>query len=174
MTYDQTEVEHFRQQKALFFRRNKNAPLRGDAVEGMNYFPISTEFVFEAKLEPLQTAQRVWFAMSRGEAEAYIPEALAHFDYAGNTYTLVLYRPDGSDDSSRLFMPFTDSSNGQETYPAGRYLEVVPERETARLDFNFAYNPYCAYSEQFRCPIPPKENRLDFAVQAGEKSYQAP
>ena len=171
--YDRTEVEHFRQQKALSFRRNKDAPLRGDAVKGMTYFPITPAFVFEARLELIQAAKRVWFAMSRGEAEPYFPHALAEFFYQEKPYYLTLYRPDGSEDVTRLFLPFTDLSNAQETYKAGRYLEVSPEGSNARLDFNFAYNPYCAYAEQFRCPIPPKENRLPFAVLAGEKNYQA-
>ncbi len=171
--YDRAEVEHFRQQKALSFRRNKHAPLRGDEVNGMTYFPITVVFVFEARLELIEGAKRVWFAMSRGEAEAYFPYALAEFRYQETPYFLTLYRPDGSEDASRLFLPFTDLSNGQETYEAGRYLEVSPEGGKARLDFNFAYNPYCAYSEQFRCPLPPKENKLDFAVSAGEKKYQA-
>lgn len=169
--YDRTEVERFRQQKARFFRRNKHAPLRGDAVNAMSYFPISAEFVFRAALERFEAPKRIWFAMSRGEAEAYFPFAQASFSYKEKTYGLTLFIPDGSTDSRRLFLPFADLSNAHESYAGGRYLEVSPEDDSAILDFNFAYNPYCAYAEQFRCPLVPKENRLDFAVYAGEKTY---
>ena len=71
------------------------------------------------------------------------------------------------------FIPFVDAQAGKETYGAGRYLdpEVLPDGRLV-LDFNLAYNPYCAYNERYSCPIPPAENRLEAVIQAGEKSYK--
>jgi hypothetical protein len=72
-----------------------------------------------------------------------------------------------------LFLAFGDETSARETYGAGRYLDVkkVPGSSTITLDFNLAYNPYCAYSDGFSCPLPPKENLLSIAINAGEKTY---
>ena len=77
-------------------------------------------------------------------------------------------------DGDELFLPFADATSGKETYPSGRYLEVheLPDGRVV-ADFNYAYNPYCAYNEQWTCPIPPAENRLPVAIRAGERSPRA-
>ncbi|MCI0396478.1 MAG: DUF1684 domain-containing protein, partial [Chloroflexi bacterium] len=74
--------------------------------------------------------------------------------------------------------PFRDTTNGQETYGAGRYLDshrpglnqLGPDR--FEVDFNYSYNPYCAYSEYYSCPLPPRENWLKVPIRAGEKNYE--
>ncbi len=72
-----------------------------------------------------------------------------------------------------LFLPFTDLTNSKETYGAGRYIEVKSGNgNTITIDFNKAYNPYCAYNEAYSCPIPPKENRMAIGILAGEKTYK--
>jgi uncharacterized protein (DUF1684 family) len=71
-----------------------------------------------------------------------------------------------------LFIPFNDLTNGMETYGGGRYLDVQQgEGDTLTLDFNKAYNPYCAYNPKYSCPIPPDENKLDVEIRAGEKNF---
>jgi len=171
LSYNPREVQLFRRQKAAFFRRDDHSPLQGDDVEGLRYFSVSNDFVFTASLNILDLDQRVWLATSTGDSEPYNRYALAVFTYQQKTHSLTLFRPEGSQDSNRLFIPFNDESNSKESYTAGRYLEVSPDATSVTLDFNYAYNPYCAYSERFRCPIPPAENRLEFAVYAGEKNY---
>ncbi len=78
-----------------------------------------------------------------------------------------------ADGSGGLFLPFQDGTTGEETYPAGRYLNLIPSSQTGpyELDFNMAYNPSCAYggAERFACPVTPAENRLDVRVAAGER-----
>jgi uncharacterized protein (DUF1684 family) len=72
-----------------------------------------------------------------------------------------------------LFLPFTDLTNGNETYGSGRYIDLrIPERETIIIDFNKAYNPYCAYNYGYACPIPPKENKLKVEIRAGVMAPQ--
>jgi uncharacterized protein (DUF1684 family) len=72
-----------------------------------------------------------------------------------------------------LFIPFTDETNGNETYEVGRYLELrIPKSDEVILDFNLCYNPYCSYSPNYSCPIPPEVNRLPIEVRAGEKKYK--
>lgn len=74
-----------------------------------------------------------------------------------------------------LFLPFTDATTGVETYESGRYIDLLTTdivNNTVTIDFNKAYNPYCAYvSDVYNCPIPPKENHLRVAIRAGEKMY---
>lgn len=71
-----------------------------------------------------------------------------------------------------LFLPFLDNTNGEETYGGGRYVDIrVPEGDTMVIDFNKAYNPYCAYSGRYSCPIVPRENYLDTEIKAGVKAF---
>ena len=73
-----------------------------------------------------------------------------------------------------LLIPFTDTTNGKETYGGGRYIDfAIPASEMVTLDFNLAYNPSCAYSSRYSCPIPPRENRLKAEIRAGEKTYRS-
>jgi uncharacterized protein (DUF1684 family) len=75
-------------------------------------------------------------------------------------------------DSPTFFLPFTDTTSGTESYGAARYIELQPlAGERYRLDFNMAYNPFCAYNPEWACPIAPPENNLGFAVRAGERKY---
>ena len=72
-----------------------------------------------------------------------------------------------------LFLPFMDDTNGEQTYAGGRYIDLrIPEGNTLKIDFNKAYNPYCAYNEKYSCPIVPRENYLDVAVKAGVKVFK--
>ncbi len=73
----------------------------------------------------------------------------------------------------KLFVPFNDYTNGVSSYGGGRYLDIdIPAGDKTIIDFNFAYNPYCAYHDRWSCPIPPSENNLDIEVEAGVKSYE--
>jgi hypothetical protein len=104
---------------------------------------------------------------STGEVQHYERHGRFTFSVDGLPATLTIYRgPHG------YFLPFVDSLAGKETYPAGRYLE--PEEVTRtrfHVNFNSAYNPYCAYNELWSCPIPPAENRIPVPVRAGEKLF---
>src|SRR5205823_4054425 len=81
---------------------------------------------------------------------------------------LMLY---ASDDSDELFVPFRDATSGQETYGAGRYLEIHAHGDNVVIDFNYAYNPNCAYDPAWSCPLPPIENWLKVPIRAGEKAF---
>jgi uncharacterized protein (DUF1684 family) len=101
-----------------------------------------------------------------------------HFELDGEQYILEVYQ--SPEISSRpgyedyLFIPFTDLTNGDETYDVGRYLEFsIPSSEEVVVDFNLCYNPYCSYSARYSCPIPPEANRLGIPIKAGEKKYKS-
>ena len=93
------------------------------------------------------------------------------FTFAGESHTLGAFVPDGTQQIASLFVPFADATTGTETYSAGRYLDIHPTATGIyTIDFNTAYNPYCAYNQTYECPYPPPANRLKVPVRAGEKS----
>ena len=106
---------------------------------------------------------------STGDKAVYLRWARVSFQVEGQGATLTVYRDPGS---GALFLPFQDANAGGETYGSGRYLEVE-EAANGRLhlDFNYAYNPYCAYSDGWSCPMPLPENRLHVPIRAGEQNY---
>ena len=106
---------------------------------------------------------------STGEAQPFLRWGTFTFAVEGETATLTLYR--GQHDSE-FFLPLADATSGKESYGAGRYLDVTPLDDGRFLvDFNYAYNPYCAYNSRWSCPIPPAENRLRVPIHAGEKRF---
>jgi len=111
-----------------------------------------------------------------GERRVFRREGHVRFERAGETVDLQLYREiEPSGPSATFWVPFSDGGAGHETYPAGRYLDIVPNPDgTVTLDFNRAYNPYCAYGWAYSCPMAPPENRLKIAVRAGERGYHRP
>lgn len=104
----------------------------------------------------------------------YLEYAFAEFELNGESCKLLILEiMEEGPYRGTLFLAFADATSANETYGAGRYLDVkkVPGASSVILDFNQAYNPYCAYSEKYSCPFPPKENILKIAIQAGEKKY---
>ena len=110
---------------------------------------------------------------SAGPNVRYLRVATFTFEVGGIDQTLAAYQQE-VDGGEPLFVPFRDKTTGQQTYPGGRYMEFEADRaledgDTFTLDFNLAYNPFCAYSETFACPLPPEENWLDVVIPAGER-----
>jgi Uncharacterized conserved protein len=108
-----------------------------------------------------------------GTEVRYLREVTFTFEIDGTERTLGGYRQE-ADEKTTLFVPFRDKTTGQETYYQGRYMEFeseepVSDGDTVTLDFNLAYNPFCAFSDTFSCPLPPEENWLETTVPAGEK-----
>ena len=112
---------------------------------------------------------------SDGKEEHYLEYAYADFKLHGKAQRLlILELMDMGPNRGKLFLAFADETSANETYGAGRYLDVTRTSgsNTITLDFNKAYNPYCAYNDEFSCPFPPKENLLTVAIMAGEKNYK--
>ncbi|HIE21441.1 MAG TPA: DUF1684 domain-containing protein, partial [Acidimicrobiia bacterium] len=105
---------------------------------------------------------------SDGQERIYRRTGRVTVEIAGQTVTLTLY----STDQPGYFLPFRDATSGKTTYGAGRYLDIDPNGDgTVTIDFNRAYNPFCAYNEAYSCPLPPIENWLEVSVEAGEKDF---
>ncbi len=139
------------------------------AFHALRYFPPASKWVTTARFEPRAQPDTVQFPTSKGSLDPYLHVGTLRFELGGRTQSLELYR---APDDGHWFLPFSDRTSGRSTYGAGRYLDPeVVEGEPVRLDFNRAYNPYCAYNAEWICPLPPPGNRLGLAVEAGEKSF---
>lgn len=163
-----------RQQKDFYFKNSPYSPLPPglqDRFTGLNYFAPDPALAFEITPEPFIDQANVRLQTTTGEVRSYLRWGRVSFTVEGQQAQLTLYYTPGQ---PAFFVPFRDSTNGDETYDAGRYVEVerLPDGKV-RLDFNLAYNPFCAYSAQWSCPIPPAENRLSIAIRAGEKKPNA-
>lgn len=165
-----SELTDYRAEKDEFFKRHPQSPLtpqqRG-AFLGLQYFPENEALRLEVQVEPLQDQQPMQMQTSTGGIQEYVRHGRFKFDVDGQAAELTIYRNEHG-----YFLPFVDSLAGKETYPAGRYLE--PEALPGNrffVDFNVAYNPYCAYNEMWSCPITPPENRLKVPIRAGEKLF---
>jgi uncharacterized protein (DUF1684 family) len=144
----------------------------------LRYYPAYFALRLVAQMEALPDNAPVQMATSDGAFRAFVRAARLHFAIDGQPYTLIGYRSadDADDPAAALFIPFRDALSGKETYGAGRYLDVHPETAAdgtsiVELDFNLAYNPYCAYNDNYSCPITPVENTLPVAIHAGERNY---
>ena len=135
------------------------------------YFAASPAYRVPASLaaDP-QTGRVLQMATSTGQPRPTQVMGTLQFVLLGRPLTLEAFAEEGSN-GQRLFVPFTDETTGHETYAAGRYIDL--DRTATGIyviDFNTAYNPYCAYNPRYDCPVPPKENRLPVAIRAGEKA----
>jgi len=164
------DLKEFRQKKDEFFEEDPQSPLTWEQkkdFKGLKYFPEAPELRFDVEVTEIPGNQQIRMATSTGGAQTYRKYGRFHFTVDGKDAVLTLY----SDDHG-YFLPFVDSLAGKETYPAGRYLEPhqLPDGKI-HVDFNLAYNPYCAYNERWECPLTPSENRLDVPIRAGEMMF---
>ncbi len=159
-----------RQEKDKFFKANPYAPLSPQQqakFDHLNYYDPNPALVFTITPEVFAEKSNVKMQTSTGETRYYQRWGKIAFQVDGQKAELTLYAAPGDE---QFFVPFKDATNGTETYGAGRYIEVEPEPDCKiHIDFNAAYNPYCAYSPHWSCPIPPMENRLKVPIRAGEK-----
>ena len=155
-----------------------NSPLDTNTIRNVRFYQPNDTFVFETIFLPLADSTILNFPTSSGEEKEYRPYAKVFFRFGGSMHQLTMYEslrfanhPLFGD---KLFLPFWDDTNSLETYGGGRYLDIRKsdlDSGNFQLDFNKAYNPWCAYSDGFSCPIPPAENRLSFEVRAGEQDF---
>ncbi len=105
---------------------------------------------------------------TRGQVQNFHRYGLVHFQVDGNGTQVTLY---AAAQAHELFLPFRDATSGKETYGAGRYLDLHADADEIVIDFNYAYNPNCAYNPDWNCPLPPVENWLKVPIRAGEKNF---
>ena len=162
-------LTEYRKHKDQFFKLDLHSPLSPEqkrVFTGLKYYPENPALRFDVTVERFAERQTVQMQTSTGEVRNYVKYGAFHFEVDGQPATLTVYTSGQND----VFVPFADATSGGETYGAGRYLELERlEDDRFHVDFNLAYNPWCVYSPNYSCPIPPKENRLTVPIRAGEK-----
>jgi uncharacterized protein (DUF1684 family) len=146
------------------------------SFKSLDFFPINTKFIVEAKFVRLPNEKIFKMKTSTSRTPEYVKYGELLFTIDGKDFKLNLYqnieliKKAGFEDY--LFLPFSDLTCGKESYIGGRYIDMrIPKGNTIIIDFNKAYNPYCAYNHKYSCPIVPLENDLEIAILAGVKKF---
>ncbi len=169
------EVRKDRLEKDKYLLTAPNTPIKASDMElfaGLSYYPVDKSFVFETVLRRLPVPEEVTIATSKDRPRIMLHLGALPFMVGAQQCELQVYAPKDTSDGNYWFVPFIDPTNGEETYGGGRYIDIDDiASDTVFLDFNYAYNPYCAYNERYDCPIPPVENVLPVPIRAGERNY---
>jgi uncharacterized protein len=167
-----------RQEKDIEFKSGRDSPIPEKdraSFSSLAYFDLNAAFRFRTKLNRYFKPERIRLSTNTGEIHSALKYGYFEFEIKGETYKLQVYRvEDVPEDAGGpyLFVPFRDATNGRETYEAGRYIDLKENTSGIYdLDFNRAYNPYCAYGKGYSCPLPPAENTIPIKIEAGEKKY---
>lgn len=167
--YDTEALIAQRREKDQFFKASPHSPLsqeQQDAFTGLNYYAPNPDLNLTVQVRRLEGDNEIVIETTTGDTRRYRRYGSFEFTVDGQTVQLTIYEaPHG------FFLPFVDANAGSETYPAGRYLE--PDDlggNEFQVDFNQAYNPFCAFGSGWSCPVTPPENRLSVAIRAGEKN----
>lgn len=161
------------------FKVVDKSPLSTDQIDhflGLQYFDIDEKYKVEAHLQFEDTGAIIKLKTSTDRLPDYKVFGNVVFELEGREFNLKAYQNINHQKDSLyrdfLFLPFTDDNSTVTTYGGGRYIDFkIPETKTFIIDFNKAYNPYCAYNHRWSCVIPPRENSLPIAINAGEKKY---
>jgi uncharacterized protein len=164
-------LETFRHEKDEAFRLDPDSPLDPEQrrlFTGLRYFPPNPALDLTPEIQELEPKTEIEIQTSTGDLRRYERFGQVTFEVDGEPVRLTVFRAGGG-----FFLPFVDSLAGKETYGAGRYVEPEPMPDgRMHIDFNLAYNPHCAYSPRWSCPIAPAENRLRVPIRAGEMSFE--
>lgn len=179
-SYQQT-IENHRKGKNIKLMYSESTPLKPEQqkeFQGLKYFDPDIGYQLMAVLSREEVQETVVMRTSTDRAPEYIRYGRVTFTLDEQEYSLFAYQSkklvEVSSEVNHLFIPFRDGTSGKESYGGGRYVdcEIPAEGNTLILDFNKAYNPYCAYNPRYSCVIPPEENRLPVRIEAGEKIFE--
>ena len=161
-----------RQETNTTFKASEDSPLTEEQkgeFESLSYFPVAEKYKVRAEYSRNQIEQIVKINITDGSEREYYVHGSAHFHLEGKELDITVYQPVEMEEEY-LFIPFYDRTSADLTYGGGRYVEpTLIGNSVLEIDFNLAYNPYCAYNDKYRCPIPPQSNNLNVAILAGEK-----
>lgn len=166
-----------RAHKDEFFADDPHSPLppaERESFDGLDYFDPDPSYRVVVELDEYEEKETITVETTTEGERDYLVWGSFAFEVNGETVSLDAYRSEPEE--MRLWVPFRDATSGDETYGAGRYLDLEDpddrEGDAWVLDFNYAYNPFCAYNEQYECPLVPMENWLEVPIRAGEKTYE--
>lgn len=169
------EILEFRRGLDTDYQHPETSPLGEKGVasfKGHQFFPVDLGWRVWAKVDFLKNEETFLMKTSGPKTPEYRKFLKLTFSIDDTVYVLYAYQnvalTKKEEYKDYLFLPFTDKTNGFETYGGGRYIDIrIPATDSLLLDFNQCYNPYCAYTTGYNCPIPPKENALPIKIEAG-------
>jgi uncharacterized protein len=170
-------IEEVRQNKDKYMKSDSLSPFNQDSraeFRRLKYFDIDTNFVFNSRLFEYPEKDTIIILSTKGDERNTIKEGYVIFYYKGEEYKINIYKGVSRSGEEYHSIWFTDRTTGEQTYGVGRYIDfeyVADPDHIYTIDFNLAYNPYCAYSSKYNCAIPTKEDHLDLLITAGEKNF---
>ena len=174
------DLTAYRKEINIMFSDSTTSPLPKEDLlhfKGLEFFPVDPAYSIEADFQITPGSETFKMPMSKERIVWYRKYGVAKFTLKGKELSLAVYqnqdlvKKEGYEDY--LFLPFKDLTNGIETYGGGRYIDLrIPDGDKILIDFNKAYNPYCAYNYKYSCPIPPDENHLQVEIKAGVLDYE--
>ncbi|QNN40192.1 DUF1684 domain-containing protein [Pedobacter roseus] len=180
-TFAQSYADQIAKHREVYkedFIKDNRSPLKKGDLQNLHFYEADSAYKVSAEVELLKNEKVFKMPTFDGSSSDYYRYAHINFSLNGKAIQMTLYRSISLSTNpvykDHLFLPFTDETNNKETYGGGRYIDLDAKEinnNHIEIDFNKAYNPYCAYSDGYRCPVPPEENDLQLAVKAGEKLY---
>lgn len=174
----QESIVKFRESYKADFISSTNSPLKESDLPFLRFYDPDSSYSVKGVFKKVE--ENITFTMptSNGKIKEYTKYGIVSFSIKGQNLQLSVYRSLALMQIPKyknyLFIPFKDGTSGKDTYGGGRYLDIEStdiENDSVILDFNKAYNPYCAFSDGYSCPIPPKDNHLKVRIEAGEKNF---
>lgn len=166
------EINQFWEGRHEFFKSSEASPFvqKGVEYKEVTFFKPNPDYKVKGKLDRFTKRETLVLGNSDGTTTTYLKFANVNFKIKGQECSLLILKALGF--GNQYLLAFGDDTSGDKTYGGGRYLDiVVGKSDQIILDFNKTYNPYCAYFADFTCPLPPPENLLEIAIEAGEKNY---
>ena len=168
-------IADIRAERIRFLKSSQQSPFvqKEKKYQPLNFYTVDPKFKVRANLERINSISRIQISNSDGSKNNYNKFAYATFKLNGQPLRLLILKQTGLGSLPNAYLTaFADETSGIETYGGGRYLDLeIGKSDNIIIDFNLAYNPYCAYVSDYACPLPPPENLLAISIQAGEKDY---
>lgn len=171
-------ASNFQKELYAYYNNEATTPLKADdkaTFKGIHFFPLDEAYITTAQFIPAAGGDIIDFPTSAKKVKQFKEYGTINFEIKGQSGTLTLYQMHGLEDpqaDGTIFLPFKDATSGTSSYGAGRYIDLSPKDiidGKIVIDFNKAYNPYCAYSIHYNCPLTPANNILSFPIEAGVK-----
>ncbi|MDD5149959.1 MAG: DUF1684 domain-containing protein [Flavobacterium sp.] len=177
--FDIASVEKFQKDLNIEFADAKTSPLDAEDLKefkALDFYPITEKFYVIAKFVRTENEMPFEMKTSTDRKPMYVKYGIVQFSIDGKSFQLNVYKnielSKKEEYKDYLFLPFSDLTSGNESYIGGKYIDLkIPKEDTIAIDFNTSYNPYCAYSHRYSCPIVPLENDLNIEINAGVKKF---
>ena len=171
------EIEQQRKEKDDYMKNDPSSPFNQDPkahFQDLKYYDVNPAYVFHSKLYEYENKDTVKIFGTKGEERKAVRIGYVKIDFKQGERNVNVYKSTSKNGETYYSIWFTDLTTGDETYGVGRYLDFDFNPDSNfiyTIDFNLAYNPYCSYSSKYSCAIPTKEDHIDLAIKAGEKSF---